>query len=117
MTIKNAINEQQTNMNKPLLVEGNNIPYSSKSIIVFILSVINLFMFPIIPGVIALVMSKNALQEIQKSKNTLRGIELINIGRIISIVGLSLQVLGLIIGIFFATVGLIIAAASIIASV
>lgn len=100
---------------EPVLIQGNTAPFSTKSITILILSIINLIMFPLIPGIIALVMVKNAITEIDKSKGTLKGKEIIRVGQIIAIVSLSLQALGLLIGIIFAIVGLVIAAASLIA--
>lgn len=100
---------------EPILIQGSPIPYSSKSIIIFVLSIINLIIFPIIPGIIALTMVKNATQEITSSKGFLKGKELIKIGKIVAIVGLGIQTIGIIIGLIFMTIGIIIGAATLIA--
>lgn len=97
---------------KPVIVEGSPVPFSVKSIIILFLSIANLIIFPIIPGVIALIMSKNAIQEVDKAKGMLKGRELIRVGQVISIISLALQLLGLFIFTIMVVLGLTVGAAA-----
>lgn len=83
---------------------------NGKAIAIFVLSLLNLFMFPVIPAIIALAMAGGAEREI--ALNGQKGEDLVKAGKIISWIGLVIQLGGAMLVFFLIMGGLFLGAAT-----
>jgi hypothetical protein len=83
---------------------------SGKAITIFVLSLVNLFMFPVLPAIIALAMAGGAEREIALTGQ--KGGDLLKAGKVISWIGLILQLGGIILVFFLVMGGLFLGAAT-----